>query len=89
MSAGSSEFRATGATFLQLKVTVNRGQGPEDVWMGVSARPGRRGPPPFSFSGADPLSRVSASPPPELTLPQFYSFLHEMEKAKAGLEVLA
>lgn len=24
----------------------------------------------------------------ELTLPQFYSFLHEMEKAKASLELL-
>jgi hypothetical protein len=24
----------------------------------------------------------------ELTLPQFYSFLHEMEKAKASLEYL-
>ena len=25
----------------------------------------------------------------ELTLPQFYSFLHEMEKAKASLEYLS
>lgn len=25
----------------------------------------------------------------ELTLPQFYSFLHEMEKAKASLELLS
>ena len=25
----------------------------------------------------------------ELPLPQFYAFMHEMEKAKAGLELLA
>ena len=25
----------------------------------------------------------------ELSLPQFYSFMHEMEKAKAGLELLS
>eukprot|EP00052_Salpingoeca_macrocollata_P014094 m.110192 g.110192 ORF g.110192 m.110192 type:complete len:253 (+) comp19179_c0_seq2:363-1121(+) len=57
VTAGSSEFRASGATFLQLKMTLHKNGTPEDVYM-------------------------------ELTLPQFYSFLQEMEKAKASLEYL-
>ena len=55
VTAGSSDLKVVGQTFLQLKMVVDRGGTQEDVFM-------------------------------ELTLPQFYSFLHEMEKAKSTLE---
>ncbi|KJE95130.1 COMM domain-containing protein 7 [Capsaspora owczarzaki ATCC 30864] len=55
ITAGSSEIRSIGSTFLQLKLVLNRGNGPEDTFI-------------------------------ELTLPQFYTFLHEMEKAKTSLD---
>ena len=35
VSAGSSEVRRGGATFLQLKLTVNNGEKNEDVFMGL------------------------------------------------------
>lgn len=55
VTAGSSDLKVVGQTFLQLKMVVDRGGAQEDVFM-------------------------------EMTLPQFYSFLHEMEKAKSALE---
>lgn len=55
VTAGSSDLKVVGQTFLQLKMIVDRGGVKEDVFM-------------------------------ELTLPQFYSFLHEMERAKSTLE---
>lgn len=55
VTAGSSDLKVVGQTFLQLKMVVDRGGTQEDVFM-------------------------------ELTLPQFYSFLHEMERAKSTLE---
>ena len=55
VTAGSSDLKVVGQTFLQLKMVVDRGGVQEDVFM-------------------------------ELTLPQFYSFLHEMERAKSTLE---
>ena len=55
VTAGSSDLKVLGQTFLQLKMVVDRGGVKEDVFM-------------------------------ELTLPQFYSFLHEMERAKSTLE---
>lgn len=55
VTAGSSDLKVVGQTFLQLKMVVDHGGVQEDVFM-------------------------------EMTLPQFYSFLHEMEKAKSALE---
>ncbi|XP_068688197.1 COMM domain-containing protein 7-like [Montipora foliosa] len=55
VTAGSSDLKVVGQTFLQLKMVVDRSGVQEDVFM-------------------------------ELTLPQFYSFLHEMERAKSTLE---
>eukprot|EP00045_Choanoeca_perplexa_P010897 m.113010 g.113010 ORF g.113010 m.113010 type:complete len:199 (+) comp15433_c0_seq3:1278-1874(+) len=34
--AGSSEFKQSGSTFLQLKLTLNKGHGNEDVYMELS-----------------------------------------------------
>ncbi len=67
VSAGSSEVRSGGSTFLQLKLSVNNGLKVEDVFMGLEAR-------------------LCCCDDAELTLPQFYSFLHELERAKASLE---
>eukprot|EP00051_Salpingoeca_urceolata_P016800 m.225622 g.225622 ORF g.225622 m.225622 type:complete len:200 (-) comp18783_c1_seq38:144-743(-) len=58
VAAGSSEVRTSGNTFLQMKLSLNKGSGSEDVFM-------------------------------ELSLPQFYTFLQEMERAKASLEYLS
>ena len=55
VTAGTSDLKVVGNTFLQLKLVVDRGGKCEDVYM-------------------------------EMTLPQFYSFLHEMERAKSTLE---
>lgn len=55
VTAGSSDLKVVGQTFLQLKMVIDRSGVCEDVFM-------------------------------ELTLPQFYSFLHEMERAKSTLE---
>eukprot|EP01137_Pigoraptor_chileana_P011565 Opistho-2@62650 len=57
VTAGTSELRKAGGTFLQLKLTIDKGTKTEIVNM-------------------------------ELSLPQFYSFLHEMETAKANIEIL-
>ncbi|XP_065196771.1 COMM domain-containing protein 7-like [Sycon ciliatum] len=55
VTAGSSDLRKVGSTFLQVKLVVDRGTNTENIFM-------------------------------ELTLPQFYNFLHEMEKARATLD---
>lgn len=84
VTSGSSEFRKTGNGFLQLKVTtVNGGSGPENALMGLwhDCKPSICVE--SSFLYAD-LPFVT-----ELTLPQFYEFLHEMEKAKAALDFLS
>lgn len=58
VTAGSSEARRVGSTFLQMRLSLDRGSKTEDVHL-------------------------------ELSLPQFYEFLREMERAKASLEVLS
>ena len=59
VTAGTSDMKQAGHSFLQLKLVINKGNNEtEDVCM-------------------------------ELTLPQFYSFLHETEKAKSSLELLS
>eukprot|EP00911_Craspedida_sp_UC1_P001445 UC1_evm1s1090 len=58
VSAGSSEVRSSGDTFLQMKLTLAEGDGQRDHYL-------------------------------ELTLPQFYDFLQEVQKAKEGLEFLS
>lgn len=55
VTAATSEADQVGNIFLQLKLTVKKGNTLENVFM-------------------------------ELTLPQFYAFLHEMERAKASLD---
>ena len=56
---GSNDLEAVGATFLQLKLVIDKGAGDtEDVHM-------------------------------ELTLPQFYEFLGQMEKAKSHVDMLS
>lgn len=55
VTASNSEMKRVGASFLQLKLVLDKGHSTETVHM-------------------------------ELTLPQFYEFLAEMEKAKANLE---
>ena len=69
VSAGSSEARKGGNTFLQLKLTVNNGEQAEDVYMGA-----------LMHACHHVLTRMA-----ELTLPQFYTLLHELERAKASL----
>jgi hypothetical protein len=59
VTASSSDLKAVGSTFLQLKLVIDKGGGEtEDVHM-------------------------------ELTLPQFYDFLANMEKAKTHLDYLS
>ncbi|EGD81769.1 hypothetical protein PTSG_02482 [Salpingoeca rosetta] len=58
VTAGSSEFKQTGDSFLQLKLILQRGTTREEAYM-------------------------------ELSLPQFYAFLKEMETAKSCLESLS
>lgn len=58
VTAGDSDMKKVGHSFLQVKLVLDKGVGTEEVFM-------------------------------EMSLPQFYSFLHEMEKAKASLEYLS
>eukprot|EP00043_Microstomoeca_roanoka_P025898 m.10226 g.10226 ORF g.10226 m.10226 type:complete len:188 (-) comp5951_c0_seq1:112-675(-) len=58
VTAGSSEFRHTGESFLQLKLILQRGTQREEAYI-------------------------------ELSLPQFYDFLKQMETAKSCLEALS
>ena len=76
--AGSSEFKQSGSTFLQLKLTLNKGHGNEDVYMGTMPHGGR--------ACCNLILVVLAV---ELSLPQFYDFLKAMEAAKASLEYLS
>lgn len=55
VTAASSEVKEVGATYLQLKLTLDRGDGLRDVFV-------------------------------ELTLPQFYDLLHQLESAKQTLD---
>ena len=55
VTAASSEIKEVGATYLQLKLTLDRGDGLRDVFV-------------------------------ELTLPQFYDLLHQLESAKQTLD---
>jgi hypothetical protein len=71
-----------GSTFLQLKLVLNKGVSTENVSMGTQLPCSSRTAcsmmiliPPFRFHVAT-----------ELSLPQFYQFLHEMEKAKTSLD---
>eukprot|EP00053_Salpingoeca_punica_P008425 m.75664 g.75664 ORF g.75664 m.75664 type:complete len:200 (-) comp14599_c0_seq3:667-1266(-) len=58
VTAGSDAVEQSGASFLQLRLTLLKGTTRENVFM-------------------------------ELTLPQFYTFLQEMERAKASLDYLS
>jgi hypothetical protein len=75
--AGSSEFKQSGSTFLQLKLTLNKGHGNEDVYMGMYKREAWR------------CATILTGDTTELSLPQFYDFLKAMEAAKASLEYLS
>lgn len=55
VTASSSEIKEVGRTFLQLKLTLDQGDGLRDVFV-------------------------------ELTLPQFYDLLHQLESAKQTLD---
>lgn len=55
VTAASSEKSQVGKTFLQLKITVDTGNGLKNIHM-------------------------------EMSLSQFYAFLHELEKAKTSLQ---
>jgi hypothetical protein len=72
VSAGSSEVRRGGSAFLQLKLAINNGSKIEQVYMGES------------IHVLEDVIIVTA--PLELSLPQFYTLLHELERAKASLE---
>ncbi len=73
MTAADSDMKKVGNTFLQLKLVLDKGVGTEEVFMGK-----------FLYT-ADLVNSLKFFFT-ELTLPQFYSFLHQMEKAKASLE---
>ena len=73
VTAADSDMKKVGNTFLQLKLVLDKGVGTEEVFMG-------------KFYNYNWLGEVFIFLFTELTLPQFYSFLHQMEKAKASLE---
>lgn len=58
VTAASSEKNQVGKTFLQMKITVDSGNGLKNIHM-------------------------------EMSLPQFYAFLHELEKAATSLQYAA
>ncbi|KAH0619327.1 hypothetical protein JD844_019334 [Phrynosoma platyrhinos] len=78
VTAGSSELGKVGSIFFQLKLVVKKGNRMEPVYMVVDDRE-------FGGNGGDDPVFL----PLELTLPQFYSFLHEMERMKTSLECLS
>ena len=78
VTAADSDMDKVGNSFLQLKMVLNKGSGTDKVFMGKFLTLNFFHNLWFCF-----FSYV------ELTLPQFYSFLHEMEKAKACLEYLS
>ena len=77
VTAADSDMDKVGNSFLQLKMVLNKGSGTEEVFMGKS------------MYGLNIIIYTIFFVCVELTLPQFYSFLHEMEKAKASLEYLS
>ena len=87
VTASSNEAQRVGSSFLQLRLLINKGNTNEEVFMGGwgSLCHSRTRPP----AGSCCATSIICLCPAELTLPQFYSFLHEMEKAKASLEFLS
>ena len=78
VTAADSDMKKVGNNFLQLKLVLNKGGKTEDVFMGMllGDRFGRR----IKLTLRCYLFQS------ELTLNQFYSFLHEMEKVKSSLD---
>ena len=80
VTAADNDMDKVGNSFLQIKMVLNKGSGTEEVFMGEFQLFKK-----YSSLLWHPYDFIRA----ELTLPQFYSFLHEMEKAKACLEYLS
>lgn len=83
VTAADNDMDKVGNSFLQLKMVLNKGSEMEEVFMG-EATPTNYIPPCTRLYNHNHILFSL-----ELTLPQFYSFLHEMEKAKASLEYLS
>lgn len=104
MTSGSSEERKSGKTFLQLKMTVNDGVKSDDVLtgapqLGKQAVDDARVKPVracvrrcfnahVSFAAPTPAPACFAAAA-ELTLPQFFTFMKELQAAKASLDLLS
>lgn len=77
MTAADSDMKKVGNSFLQLKLVLNKGGKTEDVFMGEWEE--------YALTYCSDMQKLTVFQP-ELTLNQFYTFLHEMEKVKSSLE---
>lgn len=76
-----------GSTFLQLKLKIDDGSGNQDAGAGSSAA-GAAGDDDDASSGTSG-TKTNGEVFMELTLPQFYDFLAQMEKAKTLVDYLS
>lgn len=77
VTASNNDIDKFGNVFLQLKLLLNKGDNLETCFMGKSR----------SFVSCKFIKSCFVIL--ELTLPQFYAFLHEMNKAKSQMEYLS
>lgn len=78
VTTGTDRQRKLGAAFLQLKLVIDNGTGLDHVFLG-----------PFRAAAADVMTLTLCAillPLAEMTLPQFYQFLKDMEQARSSLE---
>ena len=87
VSASSSELQAIGSTFVVLRLHTERTDGSAQyVHLGKKRRAPFLFPRPAIRKRA-PLTLRVAPPSAELTLPRFYELRHQLEAAKAQLEL--
>ena len=97
VSASSSEHAAVGQTYVQLRLVVDGAGKQEYVHMGARCHP-LSAPRPTRRDCAASSHRCSLPPSPplsvataitEMNLPRFYEFLHELECARAKLDLMS
>ena len=80
VTASTNTIDKLGNAFLQLKLHYNRGDRVETSFMGIII---------YFFYNKLTRNYLKLMNFLELTLPQFYSFLHEMNKAKSQMDYLS
>ncbi|KAB0401912.1 hypothetical protein E2I00_017872, partial [Balaenoptera physalus] len=84
VTSGSSELEKVGSIFLQLKLVVKKGNQTENLYIVIGlVKPTTNH---FSRKKIGNIHLKLHFLSPELTLPQFYSFLHEMERVRTSME---